>query len=147
MDIPEEQKVKLRMMFSTLDPIILLGRIELIQSELLQLAKTAQAVPQPLLGKSVPSPTSPHLISLDKPKPAKKLRRKPPGTHLKKGRKPMFSDHMLQTAHELLKANSLLKARQLMEALNKKYPGSLIPPQKQTLYRIIRQWREAHPEC
>jgi hypothetical protein len=150
-DISEPQKKKLRMMFSTLDPVALLGRIELIQAELASGMNTQQApertdepVPLP------PAHTVPEAcLTGTRPNTTKAKRpdkRKSPGTHKKRGRKNLVSDKMLQAIHEMLKENPTMTPAQLMTLLNKQHPGSFSIKQKPTLARVINRWLEAHPE-
>ena len=156
-DIPEPQKARLRRMFSTLDPIALLGRIELIQSELIEFTKPAQnpdfqeivaIQPESLATPSNQSSPAPSLLSMPstRSEPRKYYIPKPPELHRRRGRKNLVPQHLVQEIYALLSANPSLTAIKVINALNKAHPGSFSKKNKGTIERIIRQWRTAHPE-
>jgi hypothetical protein len=157
-NIPEHQKARLQRMFATLDPIALLGRIELIQSELLELIRSGQQAdsPRPQVDSSIDSSipaaakssTELALIRQEKRKRKAKTtyKPKPPDQHRSLGRKNSVPIKLQKTIYALLAKDPSLNATKVLRELNGLYPGSFQNRNKQTLFRLIQKWREAHPE-
>jgi hypothetical protein len=141
-NIPESSKNKLRSLFGSLDPVLLLDRIRTLQDELAKLTAQPTAVPQTLESK-----LAANIAEIKRPLHHKIPSTTKPGQPKKRmGRRFIIPDHMQLICHQLLKESPTMNATHLLEALNQRYPGSFTKKQRPTVDRLIGRWREAHPE-
>jgi polyhydroxyalkanoate synthesis regulator phasin len=132
-DIPASQKSRLQRMFATLDPIALLGRIELIQGELSELSKKKEA---PSLDTALPVVPQSAEVAPKSPKESQRM-----------GRKPIIPEHVVQEIHRMLLENPRLTTRRVILAVNKMQLFHLnITQHTKTVQRLLQQWRDDHPE-
>jgi hypothetical protein len=120
-------------MFATLDPIALLGRIELIQGELSELSKKKEA---PSLDTALPVVPQSAEVAPKSPKESQRM-----------GRKPIIPEHVVQEIHRMLLENPRLTTRRVILAVNKMQLFHLnITQHTKTVQRLLQQWRDDHPE-
>ena len=133
-------RVKLEHTFRTLDPVVLLQRIQSLQCELWKTSASAQihtaAEPQ-----ITPNPT------------LKRQKRIPPVSTVpkrKKGswrkRKDPFTGGIWEWACTQLEQNPGLGQRRLLNMLVARFPDRVNKGQNNTVSRRLRDWRDAHPE-
>lgn len=148
--ISEETKRKQQKRFESLDPVMLLGELEKLQSRFWSTAVPVQAgasreVLQRFISATAPSPPKAPAVA-----PTRKHPRSPrvwlpttpyPGN--KKGKKTNL-DEVWDEICDALGANHELTPREILQILDQKYPNKFRKSQLTIITEKLRQWRHEH---
>jgi hypothetical protein len=135
--VSEKKKAKLKKLFNTLDPVLLLNEIERLQAELWSTA----------VNNSVQLPSPAQSITPVGPTRHRRKRKKSGQiiTEKKAGRNTDLDEVWNEVCKELEK-NPALGARAIIFMLCKRYPDKFRLTQRSTIQGRLNNWRKAHPE-
>ena len=117
--LEETQKERMRLSFKSFDPVEILAKIDASKQQLVALKVDSKLA--------------------EVPKKANHKGR-PRGSRNKK------RDALLKLVHEILCANPAQSATCVKQAIDQKSSGTSKNPTLATIQRLIREWRDAHPE-
>lgn len=151
-DIDSTTKNKLKQLFESLDPVVLLSQMEKQQSDLWSTAVQIQEGPaQKILRKFITNKTADEVSKSSKkpptprrPKRAAKVWTPPnPYSGDKKGKKTSLDEVWDEVCRDL-ELNPLMVPRQVLALLEERYPNRFRQTQLSTISDKLRMWRYQH---